>query len=197
MDGRVFTVGHSTHSLTDFIALLKMHGIEALADVRSSPYSRFTPHFNRESLRSALKGANIAYVFLGDELGARPKDPTVYRGGRAEYELIANTELFKSGLRRVQAGVRGHRVALMCAEKDPLECHRTLLVGDALERAGLRLTHIHSDGSLEENQPAMKRLARKLALPVDDLFEDEARVIEHAKRLQADRIAYSEKVDEE
>ena len=141
MSTAVYTIGHSTHPIERFIELLKMHSITAICDVRSAPYSRMNPQFNREPLRDTLKEAGIAYVFLGEELGARSKDLSCYRNGKVDYELLARTELFHSGLERVREGARTHRIALMCAEKDPLDCHRTILVARNLveqERSLLR-----------------------------------------------------------
>src|SRR5271169_2675230 len=123
----IFTIGHSTHTQEYFISLLSRHGITALCDVRSKPYSRVNPQFNREELQRVLREHGITYVFLGTELGARSDDPTCYENGKVQYDRLAHTELFRQGLDRVQEGVRKYRIALMCAEKEPLECHRTIL----------------------------------------------------------------------
>ncbi len=116
----IFTIGHSTHSAEVFLALLRQHGVEAVADVRSSPFSRFNPQFNREPLEQFLKANGIWYVFLGKELGARSEDRSCYLDGRVQYGRLAQTALFQSGLDRVQQGAARYRVALMCAEKEPL-----------------------------------------------------------------------------
>src|SRR5260370_36793628 len=117
MAEHVYTIGHSTHSTEKLIQLLAGHGVTALADVRSQPYSRINPQFNRESLRTELKTAGIAYVFLGRELGARAEDRGCYIDGQVQYDLLARTPLFQKGLTRIAQGISGHRVALMCAEK--------------------------------------------------------------------------------
>lgn len=128
MTNSLFTIGYSGRSMDDFIALLEEHKITALCDVRSLPYSSRNPEFNRESLKKALKSRNIEYVFLGEELGARPKDPSCYTEGKAIYQKIAATTLFKSGLERIKVGMeKGFVLALMCAEKDPMNCHRSIL----------------------------------------------------------------------
>ena len=138
----VLTIGHSNHAAADFLALLRQHAATAVADVRSAPYSRFNPQFNREALRHALTEAGIAYVYLGRELGGRSDNPACYEGGRIRYDRVAETRNFKDGLRRLESGIREHRVALMCAEKEPLHCHRTLLVSQALDaRRRGRLAH--------------------------------------------------------
>ena len=128
MNETVFTIGHSTHPQERFVSLLCQHGITALCDVRSTPYSRVNPQFNREGLRESLRACGITYVFLGKELGARSADPTCYEYGKVKYDRLAVTDLFRQGLDRVREGTRTYRVALMCAEKEPLECHRTILV---------------------------------------------------------------------
>jgi uncharacterized protein (DUF488 family) len=128
MTDAVYTIGHSTHSIGRFVELLKSHSVTAVADVRSQPYSRMNPQFSREPLKEALRNANIKYVFLGKELGARSENKSCYRDGQVQYDLLAQTDLFKRGIERVKEGARTYRIALMCAEKEPLECHRTILV---------------------------------------------------------------------
>src|SRR5436189_261050 len=107
----LFTIGHSTHEPARFIELLKQHGVRAVADVRSSPYSRFNPHFNRETMKTWLKQAGLWYVFLGVELGARRDEPECYVNGKARYDLIAKTPAFAHGLKRIRVGLSEHRIA--------------------------------------------------------------------------------------
>jgi uncharacterized protein (DUF488 family) len=190
----IYTIGHSKHPIDRFVALLQEHRIEALADVRSTPYSRFNPQFNREKLQTALKGAGMRYVFLGEELGARSKDPECYDGqGRVVYAKLAATDLFRHGLDRLQTGMRDHRIVLMCAEREPLECHRTLLIARELEKRGVPVTHILRDGSLETNQQTLARLVQELELIGSDLFRTPAELIEDAYEKQGARIAYVRK----
>ena len=188
----VLTIGHSTHPLERFIELLEKAGVTAIADVRSSPYSRFNPQFNRETLDKALKDHGIAYVFLGRELGARSDDPSCYEKGRVQYGRLARTELFQSGLQRVRKGAQSRRIALMCAEKEPLECHRTLLVSRALEAHGVSVSHILADGRLETHTETMNRLLKVAGLPDTDLFRSREELIEAACALQEERIAYTD-----
>lgn len=188
----VLTIGHSTHPLERFIELLEKAGVTAIADVRSSPYSRFNPQFNRETLDKALKEHGIAYVFLGRELGARSDDPTCYEKGRVQYGRLAKTDLFQSGLQRVRKGTQSRRVALMCAEKEPLDCHRTLLVSRALEAQGVSVSHILADGRLETHTATMNRLLKVAGLPETDLFRSREELIEAACAMQEERIAYTD-----
>lgn len=190
---QIFTIGHSTHRLEQFVELLQKTGITAIADVRSSPYSRFNPQFNREMLEKTLKKQGIAYVFLGRELGARSDDPSCYEKGRVRYDRLARTEIFQIGLQRVRKGAEFHRVALMCAEKDPLECHRTLLVSRALEVQGVSISHILADGRLESHSAAMDRLIGVVGLSKMDLFRSKDELIEEACAIQEERIAYTNK----
>jgi uncharacterized protein (DUF488 family) len=187
----IYTIGHSKHPIDRFVALLQQHGIDAVADVRSTPYSRFNPHFNKEKLQAALASAGIRYVFLGEELGARSKDPSCYdENGRVSYAKLALSDPFRRGLDRLLAGMRDHRIAIMCAEREPLECHRTILVARELERAGVPVTHILQDGSLEPHRQAMQRLAAHLKLVSTDLFRTPDELIEDAYEKQSSRIAY-------
>jgi len=187
----IYTVGHSNHPIEPFIRLLQPHGITALADVRSTPYSRFNPQFRREKLQAALATAGIQYVFLGEELGARSQDPAVYdANGRVSYALLAKTDLFRRGIARLKTGMAEHRISLMCAEREPLECHRTILVSRELVREGVPVTHILADGSLESHERAMQRLVASLKLPEADLFGD---LVERALDLQASNMGYVRK----
>jgi uncharacterized protein (DUF488 family) len=189
----IYTIGHSNHPIERFLELLKAHAIGAVADVRSTPYSRFNPQFNREVLKNALTAAAVEYVFLGEELGARAKDPECYDGDRVSYDKLAATETFRRGIERLMSGMREYRIALMCAEREPLECHRTILVARALARLRVPVSHILVDGSLEDHRHAMERLAATLKLaPSGDLFGDsDDERIELAYERQGVRIAYT------
>jgi uncharacterized protein (DUF488 family) len=188
----IYTIGHSNHPIERFIALLQQHGVDAVADVRSTPYSRFNPQFRKEKLQAALADAGIRYVFLGEELGARTKDPSCYdETGRVSYAKLAATDLFRRGLDRLLTGMQTHRIAIMCAEREPLDCHRTILVSRELERASVPVTHILSDGALEAHRHAMERLASTLKLADTDLFRSPDELIEEAYEKQGSRISYS------
>ena len=156
--GTVLTIGHSTNTVEAFLALVQSHGVNAVADVRTAPYSRFNPDFNREPLARRLAAHRIAYVFLGRELGGRPDDPSCYDSGRVSYRRVGATPWFRRGLDRVVRGAARRRIALMCAEREPLECHRTLLVAPALVARGVSVGHILGDGRLETHAGAMDRL---------------------------------------
>jgi uncharacterized protein (DUF488 family) len=186
----VWTVGHSTQTPEAFVALVRRHEISVVADVRSAPYSRFSPHFNKDALQRSLKANGIKYVFLGRELGARSDDPTCYEHGRVRYARLAKTDLFQQGLDRLIRGAGEYRIAIMCAEKEPLECHRTILVARALVGRGVEVDHILASGQVEPHGDAMIRLLRVVGILREDLFRSEGELIEEALARQEERIAY-------
>ena len=191
IDRNTLTIGHSTHPLEAFVALLQRHHADAVADVRAAPYSRFNPQFNREPLADSLAAHGVEYVFLGLELGGRSDDPSFYDKGRICYDRLSGTQLFQRGLDRVIRGAASHRIALMCAEKEPLECHRALLVAPALEARGVTVGHILADGRLETHADTMDRL---LAMHDDPrqgaLFVRPDERVERAIARQAKRFAH-------
>ena len=199
----VLTIGHSTHALETFVELLQRHAVTAVADVRAAPYSRFNPQFNRESLAGSLVARGIAYVFLGSELGGRSDDPSCYENGRISYARLGGTPSFQKGLDRVAQGAASHRIALMCAEKEPLECHRGLLVAPALETRGVSVAHIGPDGRLERHADAMLRLLAVRGM-MEDAIEGQqsffrrsrAELIEKALAQQAHRFAHRKLTDD-
>jgi uncharacterized protein (DUF488 family) len=147
---QVFTVGHSNHSAEKFAGLLKRHGIEAVVDTRSRPYSRHAPHFNAQFLEEILSKDGMGYLFLGGKLGGRPQEEMFYdTEGRVDYALVGRSQPFLDGISRLEQEVRTRVVALMCSEEDPTHCHRRLLVGRALEELGFTLRHIRGDGSIQ------------------------------------------------
>lgn len=149
----VWTVGHSNHEFDAFAHLVAEEQIEFLIDVRSFPYSRFAPQFNREELQGALGQHGIRYLFLGEELGGRPTSESHYDDeGHALYGPMSQEPAFRAAVERVLDGARAHRLALVCSEGDPHDCHRRLLVGRVLTERGAELRHILPDGSLKVEQ---------------------------------------------
>lgn len=193
MTAKILTVGHSNYEISDFISLLKQNCVEAIADVRSSPYSRFAPQFNTDALKEALRNSNIAYVFLGKELGARSDDDCCYVDDVVSYTRLARTELFRSGIQRLISGSEKFRIAAMCSEKEPTECHRTILVARFLSQQGVEVAHILGDGSIELHEQTMLRLLDVLDLPRYDLLMDTAALVEAAYEQREKQIAYRRK----
>jgi len=187
---KLFTIGHSNHKIDRFLDLLEMNGITAVCDVRSSPYSQYNPQFNRELLKTSLKQRGMAYVFLGKELGPRSDDPACFVDGKARYARLAATANFRSGLERLSAGMRTYRVAIMCAEQDPIDCHRMVLICRALRDEPIEIVHILSDGSLEDLRQSERRMLLELKLPQLRLFENPEDLIQRVYDTQSDRIAF-------
>lgn len=179
----IYTLGHSNHPLVEFIDLLRRHDITAVADVRSQPYSRRHPVYCREPLKTALHDAGIAYVFLGRELGGRSRDPAHYDGeGRIDYPRFAGSPLFGQGLDRLCQGMARYRIALLCAEKEPLDCHRGLLIAPRLQDVGIDVHHILAGGELECHRQTEERLLGLYHLDGGDLIDNRERLLALAYR---------------
>lgn len=191
----VLTIGHSTLSYERFLALLRHASVTAVADVRTTPFSRHFPHFNRDTLRDELRQDNIAYVFLGEELGGRPKGEWFFCDGVADYEKMAETAHFARGLERIIDGSKKYRIAMMCSEHDPLDCHRCLLVGRALHERGVTVRHILSGGQIINHWQIEDRLMDVSGKSDIDLFEPPAKRLAAAYRDRAMRVAFSDYQD--
>lgn len=185
----VYTIGYAGRSIDQFLSLLQENSITAIADVRSSPRSHALA-FNQETLKSSLRQAGIFYVFLGRELGARSPDKNCYVNGKVQYDLLAATDSFQSGLERVERGRYTHQIALMCAEKDPIECHRCILVGRHLSSRGVPVRHIVETGRVEDHDFTMHRLVDVLRLAATCPSEPEQERLVMAYQIQGNRIAY-------
>lgn len=156
---RLFSISHSNHDLPHLVELLRRAGVQAVVDVRSRPYSGRFPHFNRPEFVQALKQHGLAYVFLGDALGGRPDTADLYDAdGRVNYELVRRTPEFQHGLARLIAVRDQYRVAMLCSEEDPLDCHRSLMIAPALVQRGLLPNHMRGDGSMESTAELEARL---------------------------------------
>jgi uncharacterized protein (DUF488 family) len=165
----LFTIGHSNISAERFTAMLRGAGVAAVADVRSVPASRFCPWFSQKTLAPLLAKATINYLFFGDELGGRPRDKSLYCDGIADYEAMAQRPDFQAGIERLLAGARKQCLCLMCSEREPLDCHRCLLVARALAGRGVTIGHILHDGGIE-SQAATERRLLELAGEDNGLF---------------------------
>lgn len=186
----IFTVGHSTQSYEAFLGLLRLHRVTALADVRSTPRSRLVSHFDKDELSQSLKADGIAYIFLGRELGGRPRDAALFRHGVADYEAMARTPAFLEGVERLQRGARQFRIALMCSERSPLECHRCLLVGRVLSEKGYDVCNILGDGRLASQREIEEYLLKSVGTDHSDLFKSQDERLDDAYRAQSIKVAY-------
>ena len=150
---QIYTIGHSNHSWERFIDLLVEGRIEVLVDVRSSPYSRYAPHFNANMLQEPLRGAGIKFLYLGNMLGGRPEGEDFYDDeGHVYYDRIEKSPHFQEGINRLLKGIQGQRVALLCGEEDPTYCHRRQLIGRVLRKQGIRVIHLRGDGRLQSEE---------------------------------------------
>jgi uncharacterized protein (DUF488 family) len=192
MTNPLYTVGHSNHPIEKFIELLKINGINAIGDVRSHPYSRHFPQFSQDALKSYLKKNGIAYTYLGKEFGARSDDASCYKNGRVQYDRLAALPVFADGVQRIMEGMKRYNIALMCAEKDPLACHRALLVGRFFFWNGISVEHVHADASLESHEHLESRLLEACKLPKGDLFKSRDDYLNEAYVIQGDRVAYQD-----
>lgn len=151
---KIYTIGHSNLAFDEFAKLLQANGIKLVIDVRSVPYSRYSPQFNREELQEALERLGIGYRYLGDSLGGRPDDPACYNGDKPDYDKIARQEAYRSGIKELVRVAEERPTAIMCSEEDPSHCHRHLLITQTLlnEREDIEVIHIRRDGSLERTE---------------------------------------------
>lgn len=192
---KIYTIGHSTHPADEFTRLLETHNINTVCDVRSSPYSAYNPQYNRELLRKSLETNGYEYMYLGDKLGPRSDDPDCYVDDKVSYEKLALTNIFKKGIDEVKELASKKNIVLMCSEKDPVACHRMILISRHLKN-DCDIFHILDDGSLEKNADAEKRLLRLLKMPEQSLFDSYDDIIIRAYDVQGRKIAYKIKDDE-
>lgn len=158
----VWTIGHSNHSADRLLDLLRRAAIEVVIDVRSSPFSRYSPHFNRDQIHRWLELAGIRYGFMGTVLGGRPGDPAMYDAdGHVRYDHVAATDEYSDAVDRVRGGAATHRIAVLCGEEDPISCHRRRLIGRSLAEAGVSLLHIRGNGKIEGEDSVAAREAEE------------------------------------
>jgi uncharacterized protein (DUF488 family) len=186
----LFSIGHSNIPADRFVGMLRSAGVSAIADVRSTPASRRFPWFSGRYLATSLKDHGIAYMLFGDSLGGRPRDPTLYRDGVADYEKMAKRPEFCAGLDRLLLAAAQHRVCLMCAEREPLDCHRCLLVARAVAERGLAIGHIRHDGTIEPHATTEQRLLAGSALDADLFVTGQSERLAAAYRSQCRAVAY-------
>ncbi|HDZ20273.1 MAG TPA: DUF488 domain-containing protein [Phycisphaerae bacterium] len=187
----VYTIGHSNLSMMQFLGLLHANDITAVADVRSVPRSR-TSHFNRDFLEATLKREGVRYVFLGEELGARRVETECYEDGQVDFEKVVCLPAFTRGIERLRHGMTEYRIALLCAEKEPIDCHRVILVARALCGRGVCVKNILSDGVVEDGSETDHRLVvRTVGGPtLFDASANDEELLEQAYHQRGKEIAY-------
>jgi uncharacterized protein (DUF488 family) len=205
-DVPIFSIGHSNHSLARLVQLLQDADVTAVADVRSQPYSQRYPQFNRTELEEGVRQMGIAYAFLGDELGGRPRDFALYdEEGRVDYERVRKSFAFGQGLERLCRALDKYAVVMLCAEEDPMDCHRGLMIGPALIERGLLTTHLRADATHESTAEFEARLLAETNVGtgmLDGLFaelisaQERRELVAEAYRMQARRKAFRFRLDQ-
>ena len=193
MTNNLFTIGYASFSIKDFIRILKSHEITALVDVRSAPYSKYKPEFKKDNLNKVLADNNISYIFSGTYVGARVEDPECYIDGNLNYGLLKETKNYQIGITHILNGMKDYRITLMCAEKDPVNCHRTFLVCRTLRSYPIKILHILGDGSLEDHNVTEGRLLKLHGLDQVDIFRSEKERVEEVYDRMCEKITFNSK----
>lgn len=197
--GSLFTIGHSLHSIGDFVELLKVHNINFLIDVRSVPYSKYATQFDREALQDKLELSKICYSFMGQYFGARPSDQQMYdANGQVDFERVRASARFQRGIDNILLGLKkGYNITLMCVEKSPFDCHRAILVARAFEERDVDVTHILADGTVQSQQAFNQRLLthyfpdmKQMSLFQESIYMHDAEYICEAYRKRNKEIGY-------
>lgn len=169
----IYTLGHSNTPLETLGDLLAASEIELVIDVRSSPYSKYAIHFNRESLQRYLETLGLRYVYLGRELGGHPDSPGFYDDeGYVCYDVIASSPEFQEGLEKLLKGALHRKLAVLCSEEDPTNCHRRLLIARVLTERGATVLHLRADGRIQ-SEADLQREADAQTGGQQSLFDDE------------------------
>lgn len=188
----ILTLGHSNHEAAYLIDLVRMNAVDTVVDVRSHPFSRYNPQFNEAALRDTLNTAGMNYLKRSRDLGGRPRQDACYdENGRVVYARVAQLPGFQAALEQVVDTAAHRTVALLCTEREPLQCHRTLLIAHELRRAGRAVEHIAADANRETHEAVMRRLAEMHGQQAGaDMFRSEQQVLDDLVEMQARRVAY-------
>lgn len=199
--GNLFTIGHSNHSLEHFKQMLIDNDVNCVVDVRSVPRSRFVPQFNEKRLSEYLKKFRISYCNMGEYFGARQVYPKYFNeGGYLDFECFRESDMFKTGLENILKALENHNMALMCTEKNPIDCHRAIMVGRGFELAGVKVEHILSDSTVISqdtfnNQLLQRYFSRNQQLSLFDTMKNEDELLVEAYRKRNEEIGYRKKED--
>ena len=195
----IYTIGHSSHDNIYFLQLLKKYNIDCIVDIRSVPFSKYVPHFNKNVIKKFLTFHRIQYIYMADEFGAIREDKNLFSPkGYLDFDVIKHTKVFKDGIKRLNVGIdKGYTISLMCAEKDPLNCHRSIMIAPELTKNNFLVNHILPDGNIETQDSLEKRLLN-LYFPTheqQDLFsiseeKNKNDLLEKAYRLRNADIGY-------
>ena len=191
---KLYTIGYSGFSVDEFIMALKQDLIKAVIDIRSAPYSSYYEQYNKDNIKNSLKKHDIHYLFFGDELGAKPKDKKLYSNNVADFAKITNSAAFTNGCKRVMDGLNQFPVCIMCAEKDPINCHRAILITNSFRKIypEINILHIHSTSNVEQQESLDQRIMAKYNLEHEDLFMNFEERLNAAYLLREKDIAYND-----
>lgn len=192
----IYTIGHSSHDNIYFLELLRKYNINCIVDIRSVPFSKYVPHFNKNVIKKFLNFNNINYVYMADEFGSVHEDKNLFnQKGYLDFEIVKHTKSFKDGIVRLNVGIdKQYIISLMCTEKDPLDCHRSIMIAPELVKNEFTVHHILPDGSIETQQELEKRLLQ-LYFPThiqQDLFSTNEKNIEKDLLEKAYRLRNSD-----
>jgi len=190
----IYTIGHSNREINEFIQILLHYRIKTVVDVRSKPYSKYCPQFNKETIKQAIINSGIKYLFLGEELGARPKDHSCYINNKVSFEKMMASDTFKKGISELLDEAKKNSIVIMCAEREPVDCHRAILVARVLEQKGIAVKHIIRETELLDRFEFEKKLLKKFKIQ-ETLFDTESSKkldIEEAYQKQEKIISYQE-----
>ena len=196
----LFTIGYSWIDINEFPSILHKYNINVIVDVRSVPYSQRFPDFNRESLKNILKRNKINYIFMGKEFGARRNESDVYHDGVVDFSRVFQSKLFLEGVKRVEKGLKdGYTISFLCSEKDPLDCHRTIMISQYFSKIGLKICHIIQGSKLItqrdiENELLQKHFKKEIGQR--SLFDDVNDLLSKAYEKQNTLIGYKKEGDE-
>jgi uncharacterized protein (DUF488 family) len=186
----IYTVGYGNRSIDDFVTLLQDYDIKFLVDIRSQPYSRFSPDFSKDALDKRIQQHHIRYIFMGDTLGGRPKDSSCYVGNKVNYARVREKSFFQKGISYLHtAWEKQLHIALMCSEAKPQECHRAKLIGNILTEQNIDVAHIDETGATK-TQLQINRIIQKLTDDQPSLFGDES-LVTMSKKVGLSRKKYT------
>jgi uncharacterized protein (DUF488 family) len=169
----IYTIGHSNLEANEFIHILHHYQMQLVADVRSKPYSQYCPQFNKDIIEQALNNSGINYLFLGKELGARPEEQSFYVDGKVSFEKLKISDIFRKGITKLIEEARKSRTVIMCSEKEPINCHRSILISRVLVKEGVKVKHIIDEKEVLEHCCLEERLLKKFNIR-ETLFDTES-----------------------
>jgi len=200
LNGRImYSVGHSNHEADKFVKILQGFSIDVVVDVRSTPYSKYCPQFNKDTIQQVLKSSGIKYLFLGKELGARPNDQTCYVDTKkVSFNELRSSECFQQGISRLLDGIEKHNIAIMCSEKEPINCHRAILISRVLTDKGISVKHILSETESLDQKDLEVKLLKKFEIEKTLFGTSSSRQsdIDEAYKKQENLICYKETVQD-